>query len=188
MTKPTDAAREAARGKSARWHNKTDRTLLRHVMNMMRHRCENKQNNSYHHYGGKGIRICDEWSDFEVFYQWALANGYRRGLEIDRRDGSKGYSPENCRWATRAQQNANRVVPVASSGFRGVYPRCSGRWQSCVSRMNKLVCLGTFDTKLQAALAYDDAAVQLHGEFAVLNFPERIRARLKAHTTTESPS
>ena len=52
--------------------------------------------------------LCDEWLDFTHFYRWAMAHGYRRELQIDRIDNARGYSPDNCRWVTRAEQNRNR--------------------------------------------------------------------------------
>ena len=54
------------------------------------------------------VTICDEWLDFGVFWKWAMANGYRDDLTIDRIDNLKGYCPENCRWATHSQQMKNR--------------------------------------------------------------------------------
>ena len=52
--------------------------------------------------------VCDEWLDFSNFARWALANGYRRELQIDRIDNERGYSPDNCRWVTRSEQSKNR--------------------------------------------------------------------------------
>ena len=52
--------------------------------------------------------VCDEWLDFSNFARWALANGFKRELQIDRIDNARGYSPENCRWVTHSEQNRNR--------------------------------------------------------------------------------
>ena len=52
--------------------------------------------------------VCDEWKDFGNFWRWAMSHGYRDDLSIDRIDNFKGYSPDNCRWATPTEQNINR--------------------------------------------------------------------------------
>lgn len=79
------------------------------ILNGMKSRCYNPNATGYKNYGGNGVRICDEWlSDFWAFYKWANSHGYADGLTIDRIDNDKGYSPENCRWVTRADQNRNK--------------------------------------------------------------------------------
>lgn len=75
---------------------------------MMRHRCTNPKSPAYKHYGGKGIRLCDEWQMFEPFRDWARANGYREGMTIDRVKSDKGYSPGNCEWVTRSENSRRR--------------------------------------------------------------------------------
>lgn len=75
----------------------------------MRSRCYLKTNHVYELYGGRGITICDEWKDdFKAFYDWSVENGYADNLTIDRIDVNKGYSPDNCRWVTQAEQSKNR--------------------------------------------------------------------------------
>lgn len=60
-------------------------------------------------YYNKGIRVCSEWrNSFDEFRQWALANGYRDDLSIDRIDGNKDYEPKNCRWVTLVEQRRNQ--------------------------------------------------------------------------------
>jgi len=78
-------------------------------------RCYSPKNPYYKNYGGRGITVCDEWRhSFEAFYKWSLENGYNpdvKGvlLSLDRIDNNKGYSPDNCRWATpKVQQNNKR--------------------------------------------------------------------------------
>ena len=70
-------------------------------------RCTNEKNAYYINYGGKGIKVCDEWKDSSKFIEWAYNNGYSDELTIDRIDNKKGYCKENCRWVTRAEQNRN---------------------------------------------------------------------------------
>lgn len=69
-------------------------------------RCEHRNRRDYQHYGARGIRVCEEWHDFEVFYEWAMTHGYRQGLTIDRVNNNAGYNPGNCRWIS-ARANAN---------------------------------------------------------------------------------
>ena len=124
--------------------------------------------------------VCDEWkSDFEAFRSWALANGYADDLTIDRVDGSKGYSPGNCRWATKSQQAANRrssgngIAPKTSQ-YRGVRKLPSGRWRAQVSKKGRPIHVGVFSSEIDAAKARDEAAVQEYGaDFAILNFPRK---------------
>jgi hypothetical protein len=70
-------------------------------------RCSNPNNRSYHRYGGRGIRICAEWVDYEVFRDWAKSSGYQEGLVLDRRNNDGNYTPENCRWITLTESLRN---------------------------------------------------------------------------------
>jgi len=74
----------------------------------MKQRCLNPKCHAFKNYGARGITVCDAWMDFEPFCEWALINGYRHGLELDRKDNSKGYSPDNCRWVSRRENINNR--------------------------------------------------------------------------------
>ena len=80
----------------------------------IRHRIDNPRNAWYHRYGGRGITLCDRWRGPMGFIHFVADLGPRPSREhsLDRRDNDEGYTPENCRWATRAEQNANKVERV----------------------------------------------------------------------------
>jgi len=74
----------------------------------MKQRCNNPKASKYKIYGGRGIKVCDEWVNYMPFHEWAMSNGYSKELTLDRSDGEKGYSPFNCTWQTFSVQNLNK--------------------------------------------------------------------------------
>lgn len=79
------------------------------VWETMRNRCNNTHREKYKDYGARGIKVCDEWNDSaQKFCEWALANGYEEGLQIDRINNDGDYCPENCRWVTPKENSRNR--------------------------------------------------------------------------------
>ena len=81
----------------------------------MKSRCLNKNNYSYSHYGERGIKVCDEWlgeTGFKNFYDWAMNHGYSDELSIDRINVDGNYDPNNCRWATKDEQQCNKTNSI----------------------------------------------------------------------------
>ena len=91
----------------------------------MKQRCLNPNNTAYKFYGGRGITICDEWLDFNNFYNWAMANGYSDSLTIDRINNDGNYNPDNCRWTTRSIQNMSKKYKN-TSGYVGICKHSNG--------------------------------------------------------------
>ena len=92
-------------------HGKSHTRLFR-IWSGMKGRCNRPTDEAYKDYGGRGIKVCAEWSKAETgfpnFYNWAINNGYAENLTIDRINPDGDYEPSNCRWTDRATQNRNR--------------------------------------------------------------------------------
>lgn len=83
---------------------------LYHVWASMKNRCNNPNDAHFEDYGGRGVRVCEKWNgshDYPNFKEWALKNGYKEGLSLDRIDVNGNYEPDNCRWVTQKVQTRN---------------------------------------------------------------------------------
>ena len=89
-------------------HNSTNTRIYNTWWNIRR-RCYNKNNKHYKNYGGRGIKVCDEWlNNFVAFKEWAMHNGYNDKLTLDRINVDGNYEPSNCRWVDNISQQNNR--------------------------------------------------------------------------------
>ena len=99
-----------------------NRTPIYNKYCAIKQRCYNPNNHAYNRYGGRGIKMCDKWlNSFESFRQWAYANGYDENgeLSLDRIDNNGDYSPENCRFTSRKEQQLNRECAIVCE-YEGV--------------------------------------------------------------------
>jgi hypothetical protein len=99
-------------------HNQSNNRIYG-IYKHIQHRCYLTTDKDYVNYGKRGITMCDEWkNNFMSFYDWAMSNGYKENLTIDRIDVNGNYEPNNCRWVTREQQNKNtrRTIKITFNG------------------------------------------------------------------------
>lgn len=86
-----------------------ERKHLYSIWNGMKQRCDNPNHASARYYHNKGVRVCDEWHEsFIRFSRWAMSNGYKVGLTIDRIDSDGNYEPSNCEWVTRGENTLRK--------------------------------------------------------------------------------
>lgn len=88
--------------------HKQSKTRLYYIWKGIKSRCNNKNLPKYKIYGLRGIKVCNEWQKFEPFYNWAIKNGYKENLSIDRINVNGDYCPDNCRWVDMKTQQRNR--------------------------------------------------------------------------------
>lgn len=112
-------------------------------------RCKDKTPRVKRRYSDRGISVCDEWKIPEPFIEWAISNGYREGLEIDRIDNDKGYFPENCRFVNRTCNSMNRSARNCS-GVSGIEMTTTGSFVFAIRLRYKKHRIGVYDNLEQA--------------------------------------
>lgn len=151
----------------------------------MKERCYDPKDKRYNDWGGRGIKICQEWlDDKEKFIEWSLDNGYELGLSIDRIDNNTDYSPENCRWATLLENNQNR----RSSRFYTINGETKNLQQWCDkyglsrSMVNKRIDMGwDFEKAITTPKKERDTSSLIgktYGRLTVIGVSEKTRNRL----------
>ena len=144
---------------------------LNYIWRSMKQRCSNPNNKSYKNYGERGITVCDRWLEsFENFYNDVIGS-YKKGLQIDRIDNNGNYEPSNCRWVTLQQNISNAGSSRGSSSiYKGVSWNASKhKWVSQIAKDGKNMSLGSFTCEKEAALAYNEKALELNNKYAHLN-------------------
>lgn len=128
-------------------------TRLYGIWKNMKYRCQNPNSPVYKDYGARSIAVCKDWQEYVPFRDWAMANGYCENLTLDRIENDKGYSPENCRWATmKTQSNNTRQNRIIK--YDGVEHTLS-EWSEITG-----VCVGTLWDRLKSGWSIERALTE----------------------------
>ena len=133
----------------------------------MKHRCYCQTSRNYKYYGARGIKVCDEWlgkDGFKNFKEWAIENGYKKDLSIDRINNDGNYEPSNCRWTTRSVQNMSRRHKN-TSGYVGISKHTNGvHWYGRVKVNGKEIYTGMSKDIIEAVKMRNAYIIEHHLE------------------------
>ncbi|OFM07688.1 MULTISPECIES: AP2 domain-containing protein [unclassified Staphylococcus] len=133
-------------------------TLIYNKWKGMKQRCYNPNYDFYNAYGGRGIKVCDEWKDdFMQFYK-DMGDIPFEGAELDRINNDDDYNPSNCRWVNHKENTNNRRKYHNKTGYTGVtYKPRLNKYQAQLYKNKKFIYLGVYETAEEAHLAYEKA-------------------------------
>lgn len=153
-------------------HNKSKTSDLYKIWASIRYRIKGKNRKDKIVYKDKNIKLFKQWNDFLVFENWALSNGYKKGLTIDRIDNDGNYEPSNCRWVNQIIQNRNnrKLRSTNKSGLRGVsFRKDTKKWVAEIIVNYKKISLGCYTCRLKAGYARENYIINNNLEHT-LNF------------------
>ncbi len=144
---------------------------LYRIWTLMNQRCTNQRLAYYERYGGRDIQVCDEWKTFEVFADWAMKNGYKDDLSIDRINVNGNYEPENCKWSTNVEQQRNK----RNNHFKTINgeTKTVAEWAEIsglpYKTLQRRIYTGCKEENLLAPIGYQHKLLEINGERKTMN-------------------
>lgn len=140
--------------KSPTTDGKGNNTKIYLVWKSMKNRCHNSNNKDYKNYGARGITLCEEWFNFDNFYNWIQISNYEEGLQIDRKNNDLGYYPNNCHFVTHCENQLNKRI-IGEIKIKGVHKhRKLNKYIASKWINGKTHYIGTYNSIEEASIAY----------------------------------